>query len=81
MYQGMYIETIYHTIQKYKLVLEKLSFIMFVCLFHQKHLVPREEVISQSVNAGMEPDTVQLLEVDKNILLVVERITRDLISR
>ena len=54
---------------------------MFVCLFHLKHLVPKEEVISQSVNAGMEPDTVQLSELEKNILLVFEKITRDLISR
>ena len=54
---------------------------MIVCLFHQKHLVPREEVISQLVDVKMEPDTLQHLELKKNILLVVERITRDLISR
>ena len=61
--------------------LEKLSFTIFVCLFHQKHLVPREEEMSQSVDVKMEPDTVQHLELKKNLLLDVERSTGYVIFR
>ena len=56
--------------------MEKLSFTMFACLFHQKHLVPREEVIFQLLDAKMDPDTVQHVELKKNLLLDVKGITR-----
>ena len=49
---------------------------MFACLFHQKHLVPREEVMFQLLDAKMDPDTVQHVELKKNLLLDVKGITR-----
>ena len=60
---------------------EKLSFTMFVCLFHQKHLVPMGGVMSQLRDVKMKLDTVQHLESKKDLLQDVEDITRFVVFR